>query len=476
LIKAGARQSVLILDNVGISSAAASGYMEEYARSIHTTSKNFTDAQKSAAFFYAVTKAGNDLVARTDLTFLSLGERLQIAKSQFENLLEVASGELRPAWEGVLSVFNAGGTDEMIQRVRTLSRELATLILTLTQVVRTAWAFRNVGVMDMVSGRMIWDSTTRNRIAQDLREMAEGNARDMQRIMDVWNGAALQSPATRSGPGRTGPTDTGGGAAKKKKDLSEYYEYVGQMREAELEKEYTQFRELLSMEGLTLQQREQIHEAHQQRINDIENKYNTFRVELIEGWSSAAESALGNFESATKSALTETLLGENGWAQWQKSLKKILAAFVVDIMWAVGKALLLQGIMMAINPGGAAGKAGGGFISGALGKFLEKGHVPILAKGSVPVLAGGNIPSDHELVWMDYKREAVINAQSTRANQELLNWINQNPGATAPMESGDRNITVQIDGQTIFEIMDNKRASRARSMGTVDYATRSVYR
>lgn len=522
LITAAARQSVMILDNVGISSAEASRYMDEYAVSIGKTRDNFNASEKSAAFFYAVMKAGNDLVRRTDLSTLTLGETMQILKSTSANISESFAKTMTPAlksvaifmnhaatsstllgdglkyvvrWAanaviGLVKLISALDTYNAMRRSENETQEVAELYAEYEELmthIRTRnslpvgsplSAIRQAATQDeRVQLTLLYNSIQSRGMAmqETLRDLTSA-ATTLEQInkltqedntgQNIRNQAGAQTPPAAAA---TGDTDAN------KLKLSEYYEYVGNMREAELIKEYESFRSILAMDGLTLQQREAIHQAHQQRILEIENKYSVLRTELIEGFSGAINDAMSTFETSTKEALRETLTGENSWDAWQKSLKKILQAFVVDVMWAVGKALLLQGIMATISPGAAAGKGGGGIVTGVLSKVLAKGNVPMFARGNIPAFPTGNVPSGHELAWLDIKREAVINAQSTHANRELLKWINDNPGVPAPTQTGS-NITVQIDGHTIFEIMDNYRSDRARALGTKDYQVKSVYK
>lgn len=102
IVVASGRRSVLILDNLGISSATAAKYQEEFARTLGLTRNKLNDTQKSQAFFYAVMKAGGELIDKTGGSTLTLGERLQILEARFQNMGVQVSNTMIPALEQLL--------------------------------------------------------------------------------------------------------------------------------------------------------------------------------------------------------------------------------------------------------------------------------------------------------------------------------------------------------------------------------------
>lgn len=98
IITASGRQSVQILDNLGISSAKASQYMDEYAASLGKSRNQLTSAEKSAAFFHATLKAGNEIIKNAGDEALTLGERLQVATNTWKDL---KAEFLKGATEGI---------------------------------------------------------------------------------------------------------------------------------------------------------------------------------------------------------------------------------------------------------------------------------------------------------------------------------------------------------------------------------------
>ena len=86
IITASGRQSVQILDNLGISSAQASLHMDEYAASLGKSRNQLTASEKSAAFFHATMKAGGEIIKNAGDEALTHGEKLQVAGNNWENL------------------------------------------------------------------------------------------------------------------------------------------------------------------------------------------------------------------------------------------------------------------------------------------------------------------------------------------------------------------------------------------------------
>ncbi len=259
-----------------------------------------------------------------------------------------------------------------------------------------------------------------------------------------------------------------------------YYQFMQDERQADifrLAADYNKQRSMLDEMhnyGIisTIQYNSMIDELERGRIQqeeDLAVKHNVFLKSLQEDWLKGFTGAYGKFESATKAALLETLSGENGWDAWQKAMKVILQQLVVDLMYAIAKALLLKAVTAAI--GGPIG-AGGGFIGGLIkGAFFEKGYIPSYANGRIPVLANGMMPADHFPAYIG-TREAVINARSTAANAGLLKWINDNPGQQAQAQSVITHTVLNLDGKTLTEVVDRHQAGNARARGTTTYQRR----
>jgi len=94
-----ARQSKLILDNLGIIVDAEAAY-EKYAKQLGKTANQLTEAEKRQAFLNAVMEAGENLVRKVDLSQETLNEQLmksRVAWTEFKKALA----------EGALPVITA---------------------------------------------------------------------------------------------------------------------------------------------------------------------------------------------------------------------------------------------------------------------------------------------------------------------------------------------------------------------------------
>lgn len=265
----------------------------------------------------------------------------------------------------------------------------------------------------------------------------------------------------------------------------QYYQFLGDQERADTaqmqsnyDKQKQQFSDLLRYRIIDRQTYNQaligLEAARFRQEEELAIKHNIMLRTIQEDWLKGFQSAYSSFESATKAALQETLTGENGWDAWQKSMKKILQQLVVDLGYAIAKAMLLQTVSAAI--GGPTG-VGDGFIGGMIKKaFFKDGYIPSFAKGRIPVLANGMMPADHFPAYIG-TREAVINAESTRANLPLLAAMNANPGASMG-GGGDINVTVnaEVDGEVLFRVNEKRRQERATALGMQNYGRRSVYR
>lgn len=96
LVKASGRQSVMILDNLGISSVTAGKKMEEYAAKLGKTRLQLTESEKAAAFFYAVTEAGGEIVDRVGDKTLTLGEEMQRLNARTKDLVDKLHSDAIP--------------------------------------------------------------------------------------------------------------------------------------------------------------------------------------------------------------------------------------------------------------------------------------------------------------------------------------------------------------------------------------------
>lgn len=504
LVRATGRQSVLVLDNLGISSATASQKMAQFAMRLGKTTEQLSDAEKKQAFFYAAMSAGQELIDKVGLKGLTLGERLQVMSARSENFKHILAEKATPALveflDTVTSVNSEGGSFAGV-----LGKILATLIYVGALLIETFKAapaiFKSVwqdiislslGGVGQLQGILadMMKTLGKDDFSAQLRRASEDNLLKSQQAANKSN--TLMADADARWNKLTGEikklwTEEEVGNNKringyrnlgravddsslKVLKLSQYFAYIQEEEAAEVARLQEEARDMVMTMKTTMEQRAQIHEAYLRRQADAEIKHTMFLKTLQEEWVSAIKKAMGAFETATKSALKESLFGKGGWAEWKKAISDMLQNLVVDILYAIAKALVLQAIFSAM--GGPAGMSGG-FFGGIIRGLFEKGRVPSFSTGRVPVLQSG-VPSDHFLAYIG-TQEAVVNKQSTLANLSLLKWMNDNPGRSAGEESMVVHTTLNLDGKTIAEVTDVHRKNTAQRMGTTNYPKRSVY-
>ncbi|MFA5378144.1 MAG: hypothetical protein WC455_20495 [Dehalococcoidia bacterium] len=106
LVKASGRQSVMILDNLGISSVTAGKKMEEYAAKLGKTREQMNASEKAAAFFYAVTEAGGEIVKRAGDKTLTLGEQVQVLNARTKDLGAKLKNDATPGLKVLTSALS----------------------------------------------------------------------------------------------------------------------------------------------------------------------------------------------------------------------------------------------------------------------------------------------------------------------------------------------------------------------------------
>jgi hypothetical protein len=116
IVVATGRQSVMILDNLGISSATAAQEIEKYAAKLGKTRDQLSDAEKKAAFFNAVMVAGGEIVSKAGDESITLGESLQRLKTTFTNIAIVVGERLAPYIRNF--VENVNTVIKTIQKIR----------------------------------------------------------------------------------------------------------------------------------------------------------------------------------------------------------------------------------------------------------------------------------------------------------------------------------------------------------------------
>ena len=450
IVVASGRQSVMILDNLGISSVQAGKYMEEYARKLGKTREQLTTSEKSAAFFYATMKAGGDIIKKTGDDTLTFGETVQKLKAALIDFAAWATEKITPALNGIGNAI-AWATDQ----ARELEREL-------TKGNQQIERFSTQG-----RGGYIERSKFKYDKEWQYKEVdAAGN------VVRMWTEAADQVSKQKQRISTTEGTE-GSGGKERKVALSEYYNFMGMKREQELEALTEHHRKIAEADNLSAEQKKAALEEYYRQREAIDNKYNVFYNQVMAKMGDAAKTALNSIDQASRQLVYNMMWGKGGWKEFQKNLGEIFKQLLADITYAIARAVVLQTVLSATGGGG-----GGGLISSAISSLFEKGRTPPMYRsGRVPVLASG-VPSDHFAAYIG-TQEAVVNKQSTMANLSLLKWMNDNPGQSAAGAQAMNvafTIPVTIDGREVGRATDTYRNEVARNSGSENYTRRRNYR
>lgn len=183
IIVASGRQSVMILDNLGISSVTAGKYMEEYARKLGKTRDKLDDTQKRAAFFYAVMQAGGDIVDKTGSGTLSLGQRIQILKARGEDTATMLTEKLVPGLESVFTVLSdpMDGEESIIGFIGNALNDLLVVIARFIQGLRNMPAaarqtWKDLKAVFLTDNKTSMDLFARNREQRKIEAMSPSEA------------------------------------------------------------------------------------------------------------------------------------------------------------------------------------------------------------------------------------------------------------------------------------------------------------
>jgi len=448
IVVASGRQSVMILDNLGISSVTAGQYMEEYAARLGKTRLQLSDTEKRAAFFYATMKAGGEIAKKSGDDALTFGEVIQKLKAALIDFAAWATEKITPALNGIGNAI-AWATDQ----ARELEREL-------TKGNQQIERFSTQG-----TGGYIERSKFKYDKEWQYKEVdAAGN------VVRMWTAAADQVSKQKQRISTTPQSPTAVSAGKSTEaSLADFYSYTGQMREAEIVKEQEHIQQLLAATNLSTEQKKAAYEAYNKHREEIDLKYNTAYQLMMQSQIQAFKSFSSAVDTANAELVYNLMWGKGGWKQFEKALGGIFKQLLADIAYAIMRALVLQSIL------GATG--GGGLVSGLVSSIFQEGHIPQFQKGRIPAYPTGYIPMDHHLAYIGTK-EAVVRADSTRANIDLLRWMNNNPGQSASQGGGVFSFTipVTIDGREVGRAVDTYRDETARNSGLNNYHRRSNYR
>lgn len=252
IVRASGRQSVLILDNLGISSTVAKGYMEEYAASLGKTKESLTSAEKSAAFLYATMKAGGDIVKRTGADAETTGDKLQKLNASVANLGKGIVSAMGPAMDYLL--VKVTRLVNMLEVLTTrfsqdrAKQEGITNFLTKNQQIILSYERQYQELQQ--SGAYRNTQEGQNRLADvtgKLRQLYELRDRARKELDQIEKGTSdFKAPAAAT------PNFEEEKHKKAKQSLVEYYERLGQYQSAAKQREFESYQTFIKTnEGKT---------------------------------------------------------------------------------------------------------------------------------------------------------------------------------------------------------------------------------
>lgn len=330
IIVASGRQSVMILDNLGISSVTAGKYMEEYAGKLGKTRMQLNETEKRAAFFYAVMQAGGEIVAKTGNESLTLGQKIQVVKARAEDAATTLTEKLVPGLTSVLTVLNEP-FDQEESIIGVVGNALNDLLVVIARFVQ---GLRNIPA----AARQTWkdikdifstDPASQYRASEMARmqkmspsEVASYVKNNRRRLLEMgFNedyldagvkmstleaGYSQYNAGSKSSVKRNKPvvnsasTEVAGDPAKAVQDRKQAEDYLNSFRQIGMsqleiiqdnhEQEFSKLKSLYDQKLLTeeeyLSTREKLNKKYQDLIND-------YTVEKTQQWLSFGSSAIG---------------------------------------------------------------------------------------------------------------------------------------------------------------------------------------
>lgn len=442
LIVAAGRQSVMILDNLGISSVRAGQLMEEYAAKLGKTRDQMTDAEKRAAFFYAAMKAGNEILIASGGIQETFGARMERLKATMSDIKDNALMLILPLLDAFAQLLNDIGKAALwaVEKLNKL----------------TDWVARNETVLSLLStipGMQPIAMGMRSKAIQEdyyktLKSKQEGFRTTKTEQTQI--GTAAKDFINYS-------KEFQDAAAK----VAEGFEKVRQAAiTGDLVATAKAMEELQKQGLLTSEANSQF--ANSMNIMAIQAKAQSYYLNEL-------ASTFNNIQTASNQAIYDMLWGENGWDNFKKRMQQIFKQLIADIVYLTLKIAALNAIATAFGGIGA----GSGAMA-FLAKIFERGYIPSFEKGRIPAYPTGYIPDDHFLAFIGAK-EAVIRKEATQANRDILAWMNANNGQRLPT---DINITsiVQVDGNEIGRAVDKYRSTINKYSNNNNYYRGRIYK
>lgn len=502
IVVAAGRQSVQILDNLGVSSVTAGQYMEEYAAKLGKTREQMTGAEKSAAFFYATMKAGEDVMRRTGTATDTIGDKVQRLDASWANLGKNINTLVTPPLVGLINLANKviEAINKSISQAEELGRRVGSgkydkygVSYDADVILQTEYAQKRFEEYAKVNSTKMSKYSTWSLFGMPsdrdraMSELKNRTIQDFYKLNEETQKAQLGLGAKKA-PGVTAPTVFKGGMnkeAEKYKEahsaMSEYYQRMGDYQAAAQLKELEGFHQFL---GTAEAKKANIEERmlFEKEIEDrlVVAKAQAFNTELAYR-EQLYRARIGLESSYFKGAVMFT----DAAAQLMSSENKAL--FKVGQAGAIGRAginaaeAITKGYSQLGPIGGTAFAALMGVVTAtqiaSIVKQKPPGDVKIDKKvveppapPTVPKFAKGVFDIPYDTFAMLHKGETVMPkafAESVRAGELAVG--NSGPSVNIHVAGS------VIDAQGLLDIVNKGQEEIGRRMGASPYAMQTAY-
>jgi hypothetical protein len=452
IVVASGRRSIQILDNLGISSATAAKYQEEFATQLGKTRNQLNESEKSQAFFYATMKAGGELVNKIGNETLTLGEKLQVAKARMDDMAYTAGKILTPAIDNLVNIFlewtdtSKEGREEfslwetVIKGVGYVLNHLAagiegakliieSLIQRVKDIVDAFKLLQDTGDFTLFRKKLMDDYTRSLKQNEEaswalykkylaLDKEIESGGRESKRS-NIIRGLKSEEDKVE---------DLRKAYEQEMNNRITYYEYINKFHEASLIREQLQYEKINALNTSLYKDKTELMQAYEDKkilaAQESDNKImqsniavSRARLKLDSVQIQSTKEVFGQASTLMQSrnkllfSLGKALAYANAIMNAAESITKI---------WAVyGWNPVLAGVFTGISAA----------ATGVQIAKIQQTKLPSYQKGRTPEYTSmtGFTPSDHFPALVGSK-EAVINERSTLANLDLIKSMNDNPG------------------------------------------------
>jgi hypothetical protein len=451
VIVASGRQSVMILDNLGISSSVAAKYQEEYARKLGKTREQLDETQKSAAFFYAVEKAGGELVQKMNLDTLTLGENLQKLGATSKNVADDFTTKLNPALNNLAQdanrssgIFREMGTvlgDEVGKRLARLRVNVYEASASFFEMQKN-WDQWKMGMA------IYWkmDEETQEKLKYNFALSSvklEYMNKKVNEASDSYNNYGQVATIANK---NIATAAAAAAIAGPKKDDALFDEYV---KKKEMLGEYSNYK--LSVDDFLLQKEQ-----------DWNNQSIAYYGQVIDAKMGLDRQYWQNVAGVTSTASVFMAESNKGLFRFGQGLA--VGEAIINSHLAATKALAQLGTFG--GPVAAAIIYAAGILRV---KQIAAQKPPEPPKQNTPKFEEGVIGIQHDTFAQIHKGETVVPKTFTdaiKAGEMAL---------SGPGTSSARVIQLVVDGKVLSEITDDHREKTARRMGRSNYGGTGVY-